>query len=477
MQTDCSSEQLEFQGVGGRRVVAQFDAGRTSSDGGVLLLREVAERTGWLDRFAGCFRDGREAHRVEHPVATLVKQRVFGIALGYEDLNDHETLRDDALLALAAGQADVLGAERARARDRGHALAGKSTLNRLELHGLKESTRYHRIQHDGAALERQFVECFLDAHEKAPEQIVLDLDATDDPLHGGQEGRFFHGYYGHYCYLPLYVFCGDHLLVAKLRKADQDAAAGSVEELTRVVAQIRARWPAVAITIRADSGFAREPLMAWCEANGVDYVLGLARNVRLQRAIGGALNEAKARCEATQAAVRIYQELDYRTRKTWTRARRVVAKAEHLPGEPGKANPRFVVTSLPAERFAAAPLYEQLYCARGDMENRIKEQQLDLFADRTSTATMRANQLRLWLSSIAYVLVAELRRTALAGTALATAQAGTIRLRLFKLAALVRVSSRRIVLSLSSSYPLQALFAQALANLTAALPRAPAPAH
>jgi hypothetical protein len=455
-------------------VVAQFDAGRTSSDGGVVLLREVAERTGMLDRFAGCFRDGREAHRVEHSVATLVKQRVLGIALGYEDLNDHETLRDDALLALAAGQPDVLGAERARARDRGHALAGKSTLNRLERHGGKGSTRYHRIQHDGAAIEGQFVECFLAAHARAPEQIVLDLDATDDPVHGDQEGRFFHGYYGHYCYLPLYVFCGDHLLVAKLREANQDASAGAVEELTRVVGQIRARWPAVEIRIRADSGFAREAIMAWCEANGVGYVLGLARNARLQRAIGAALNEAKERCEATQAAVRIYQELDYRTQRSWTRARRVVAKAEHLPG---KANPRFVVTSLPAERYAAATVYEQLYCARGDMENRIKEQQLDLFADRTSTATLRANQLRLWLSSIAYVLVAELRRTALAGTALATAQAGTIRLRLFKIAALVRVSARRVVLSLSSSYPLQALFAQALANLTAALPRAPAPAH
>jgi hypothetical protein len=473
VQTDCSSEQLEFQALGGRRVVAAFDAGRTSSDGGLLLLRELSERTGWLDRFAGCFRDGREAHRVEHSVATLVKQRVLGIALGYEDLNDHETLRDDALLALAAGQPDVLGAERRRSRDRGHALAGKSTLNRLELHGEKAGTRYHRIQHDGAAIERQFVACFLDAHAQPPASIVLDFDATDDPLHGAQEGRFFHGYYGHYCYLPLYVFCGDHLLVAKERTANQDAAAGSVEELTRVVAQIRARWPKVAITIRADSGFARESLMAWCEANGVDYVLGLARNARLVRAIGGALHEAKERCEATQEAVRIYQELDYKTRKTWTRARRVVAKAEHLPG---KANPRFVVTSLPADRSDGKALYEDLYCARGDMENRIKEQQLDLFADRTSTATLRANQLRLWFSAMAYVLVAELRRTALVGTALASAQAGTIRLRLFKLAALVRVSARRIVLSLSSSYPLQALFKQALANLTAALPRAPAPA-
>ena len=472
MQADCSREQLEFHGLGGRRVVAAFDAGQSSSDGGVLVLREEAERSGWLDRFASCFRDGRAAARVEHPVSVLVKQRVLGIALGYEDLNDHETLRDDALLALAAGQPDVLGAERRRERDRGHALAGKSTLNRLELHGAKESTRYWRIQHDGAAIERQFVACFLDAYAAAPESIVLDFDATDDPLHGNQEGRFFHGYYGHYCYLPLYVFCGDHLLVAKLREANQDAAAGAVEELARVVAQVRARWPKVAITVRADSGFAREALMAWCEANGVDYVLGLARNARLQRAIGGALHEAKQRSEASQEAVRIYQELDYRTRKTWTRSRRVVAKAEHLPG---KANPRFVVTSLAAERYAAAPLYEQLYCARGDMENRIKEQQLGLFADRTSTATLRANQLRLWLSSMASVLIAALRRTALAGTELAKAQAGTIRLRLFKIAALVRVSGRRIVLSLSSSYPLQALFSQALANLTSGSPRAPTP--
>jgi len=473
VQTDCSGEPLEFHGLGGRRVVAAFDAGRSSSDGGVVVLREVAERTGWLDRFASCFRDGRTAARVEHPVSVLVKQRVLGIALGYEDLNDHERLRDDALLALAAGQPDVLGAGRRRARDRGHALAGKSTLNRLELHKANGSTRYHRIQHDGAALERLFVECFLDAHAAPPESIVLDIDATDDPLHGSQEGRFFHGYYGHYCYLPLYVFCGDHLLVAKLREANRDAAAGAVEELSRVVGQIRARWPQVAVTVRADSGFAREALMAFCEANGVDYVLGLARNARLQRAIGQALHEAKQRCEATGEAVRIYQELDYRTRKTWTRSRRVVAKAEHLPG---KANPRFVVTSLAAERLAAATVYEQLYCARGDMENRIKEQQLDLFADRTSTATLRANQLRLWLSSMAYVLIAALRRTALPGTALAKAQAGTIRLRLFKIAALVRVSARRIVLSLSSSYPLQVLFAQALANLTIESPRVPTPA-
>ena len=473
MRTDCTSDQLEFQGLGRRQVVGCFDAGRTSSDGGgLLLLREVAEQTGWLQRFGGCFRDGRDAKRTEHTVAELVAQRVLGIAVGYEDLNDHEWLRDDALLALAAGKSDLTGEQRPRERDRGHALAGKSTLNRLEL-GRPVPSRYHRIDHDAAAIERQFVDCMLEAHAQPPERIVLDLDATDDALHGNQEGRFFHGYYGHYCYLPLYIFCGDHLLVAKLRPANQDASAGAVEELARVVEQIRARWREVAITIRADSGFAREALMAWCEANGVDYVLGLARNARLQRAIGGTLHEAKGRCEASHKAVRIYQELDYRTKKTWSRSRRVVAKAEWLPG---KANPRFVVTSLATERIAAAPLYEQLYCARGDMENRIKEQQLDLFADRTSTATMRANQLRLWFASMAYVLMAQLRRTGLQGTELARAQAGTIRLRLFKIAARVRLSVRRIVISFSSVYPLQALFATALANLQRVSPQPNAPA-
>ncbi|MCK9988955.1 MAG: hypothetical protein AzoDbin1_05427 [Azoarcus sp.] len=467
MQTDCTSNQLEFQGLGRRRVVGCFDAGRTSSDaGGTLLLREVAQRTGWLQRFAACFRDGRDRARREHTVAELVAQRVLGIALGYEDLNDHETLRDDALLALAAGKRDVTGAERVRARDRGHALAGKSTLNRLE-HGRGEATRYHRIEHDAAAIERHFVDCFLDAHAQAPERIVLDLDATDDPVHGHQEGRFFHGYYGNYCYLPLYVFCGDHLLVAKLRTADQDAAAGAVEELSRVVAQIRARWPAVEIWIRADSGFAREGVMAWCEANDVHYVLGLAKNARLRRAIGRAMAQAEMEHRETQAPARRFEELRYRTRKSWSRERRVVGKAERLPG---KANPRFVVTSLSIEAFDAKTLYETLYCARGDMENRIKEQQLALFADRTSTATLRANQLRLWFSSMAYVLMAQLRRRGLSHTALAKAQADTIRLRLFKIAALVRISARRIAVSFSSVYPLQSLFRTVLAQLQRASP-------
>jgi len=444
-------------------VVGRFDAEHASSDGGVLLLRELEQRTGWLARFAGGFMDRRDASRVEHTIAELVTQRVLGIALGYEDLNDHDRLRDDALFALASGKRDLVGATRVRARDRGHALAGKSTLQRLE-HGRSEATRYQRIDHDPAALERQFVECFLDAHAQAPERIVLDLDATDDPLHGHQEGRFFHGYYGGYCYLPLYVFCGDHLLVAKLRTADRDAADGAVEELARVVAQIRTRWPKIEIWIRGDSGFAREALLSWCEANGVEYVVGLARNARLQRAIGRAMHEVREEHATTQVAARQFVELRYRTQRTWSRERRVVAKAEWLPGKP---NPRFVVTSLVPERFAARELYEQVYCARGDMENRIKEQQLDLFADRTSTATLRANQLRLWFASMAYVLIAELRRVGLHGTAWARAQAGTIRLRLFKLATQLRISARRLVLSFASAYPLQALFAEVLARLRA----------
>jgi hypothetical protein len=465
VQTDCSSEQLSFQAFGDRRVEGRFDAGRATTDAGWLALREIEARRGWLERFAECFVDHREASRVEHPIAVLVKQRVLGIVAGYEDVNDHETLRDDALLALACGQEDLVGEHRARERDRGHALAGKSTLNRLE-HAVVEErpSRYWRVGVDPAAIEGQFVECMVEAHDEAPERIVLDLDATDDPVHGHQEGRFFHGYYRSYCYLPLYIFCGDHLLCAKLRPANQDGAAGSVEEVARIVDQIRSHWPEVEIWIRGDSGFAREALMAWCEANGVHYVLGLAKNARLNRAIGQALEAVRREQEATGMAVRTYRELRYRTKKSWSRARRVVAKAEQLPG---KANPRFVVTSLEAGAFPAPVLYETIYCARGDMENRIKEQQLDLFADRTSTATMAANQLRLWFASMAYVLVAELRRRGLAGTSLQNAQAGTIRTRLLKIAGLVKISARRIYVSLSSVHPLQHVFAQAIRRLQA----------
>ncbi len=442
-----------FQPLGRREVLAGFDGGAISSDGGVLLLREVEARTGILAGFAACFRDLRDPLRVEHSVPELVAQRVFGLALGYEDLVDHDELRRDPLLAVAVGRPD---AERP--------LAGKSTLNRLELTGADATpdSRYAKIVIDQAAVDRLLVATFLAAHATPPERIVLDLDATDDPLHGHQEGRFFHGYYDGYCYLPLYIFCGEHLLCARLRTSDKDGAAGSVDELTRIVAQIRAAWPAVAITVRADSGFCRDDLMAWCEDNRVDYVLGIARNPRLEEQVQDALALADAQRALTGKPARVFKELRYRTLDSWTRDRRVVAKAEAL--EQGR-NPRFIVTSLPWSVIVGKTLYEEVYCARGDMENRIKEQQLYLFADRTSAQTMRANQIRLDLSSVAYVLLAALRRLALAGTEMARAQCHTIRLRLLKIGALVRITARKVWVSLASGCPSVALFATALARL------------
>jgi hypothetical protein len=447
-------------------VDAAFDGGRQTSDAGLLLLREVAERTGLLRRFADCFTDHRRQDLIEHTVSELVSQRVLAQVQGYEDLNDHDTLRDDPLLALASGKRDLVGAERVRPRDRGHALAGKSTLNRWERTPAEATaaSRYHKIVYDGDAVARVFLDHFLDAHATPPPRIVLDLDATDDPLHGQQEGRFFHGYYRHYCYLPLYIFCGEFLLWAELRRSDIDASAGSVEALERIVKRIRARWPEVEIWIRADSGFARDAIMAWCEEHEVEYVLGLARNRRLVRAIGGELAQVREEAQRTGEKARCFRDLRYRTKKSWSRARRVVAKAEQL-GD--KSNPRFVVTSLDAASYPAQDLYERLYCARGDMENRIKEQQLGMFADRTSTATMRGNQLRLWIASLAYTLAQALRRIGLAGTSLATAQVSTIRVRLLKLSGLVRISVRRIRIALSSAFPMQSVYVQALRNLQA----------
>jgi hypothetical protein len=464
VHTDCSPRQLEFQGLGGRQVVAAFNGGRQTSDAGVLLLREAAEGSGLIRRFASCFTDHRRADRIEHSVEELLGQRVLGQALGYEDLNDHDTLRDDPLLALAVGKHDLTGERRVRERDRGHALAGRATLNRLERTpaDATAASRYHKIAYDGEAIEALFVSHFLDAQERPPSRIILDLDATDDPLYGEQEGRFFHGYYRHYCYLPLYIFCGSFLLLAKLRPSDIDGSAGAVEELDRIVGQIRARWPEVAIWIRADSGFARDEIMTWCEANGVEYVLGLARNPRLAAEIAEPLEQAREQADRTERSARRFKDFRYQTLKSWSRERRVVGKAEQLRG---KANPRFVVTSLSSEQIRASVLYEKVYCARGDMENRIKEQQLGMFADRTSTATMRANQLRLWIASLAYTLVHELRRVGLRGSSLAKAQVGTIRTRLLKLSGLVKLSVRRIRVALASAFPHQAVFEQALANL------------
>jgi hypothetical protein len=446
-----------FAPVEGREVVAGFDGGPITSDAGALLLGATDRAIGLMDRFAACFHDVRRQEWIEHEVVTLVGQRVYAIALGYEDLNDHDELRHDPLMAVLARKLKARRKECAP-------VAGRSTLNRLELSRL-EPTRYHKVSHNPIAIKRLLVDLFLEAHERVPNEIVLDLDATDDPVHGNQEGRFFHGYYDCYCYLPLYVFCGRHLLASKLRPASLDATAGAVEEVARIVAQIRRCWPHVRILVRADSGFAREELMVWCEANGVHFLLGLAQNERLVANIAAELARAEAKSGRTGKPARSFKEFTWRTRRSWSRKRRVVAKAEFTSGE---ANPRFVVTSLKRAECKPKYLYEKLYCARGDMENRIKECQLDLYADRTSTATMRANQLRLWFASMAYVLLCALRRIALHHTPFADASCGTIRLKLLKIGAFVRISVRRIKIAMASSCPAAAAWGTAALRLNAA---------
>src|ERR1700719_170015 len=448
MPTECSAEQFDFGIVEGRAVEAAFDAGLVTSDAGGLLLGATDRVIDLVDRFAACFRDRRRQDLVEHALTALIGQRVFGIALGYEDLNDHDDLRHDPVMAVLAGKLSSK-------RETCAALAGKSTLNRLELSRL-QPTRYHKIAYDEAAIEALPVTLFLEAHARPPNQIILDLDATDDPLHGHQEGRFFHGYYDCYCYLPLYVFCGRHLLAAKLRPANIDAAAGTTEEIARIVAQVRAQWPHTRIILRADSGFARDALMGWCEANAVEYIFGLARNARLAGTIAAELAEAQEESQQTSKPARRFKDFTWSTRKSSTRERRVIAKAEWTKGE---ANPRFIVTSLTTS--AGRHLYEDIYCARGEMENRIKECQIDLFADRTSTGTMAANQLRLWFASMAYVLVEGVRRLALQATDLADATCGTIRRKLFKIGALVTISVRRIKFAMASGCPYKNIFATA----------------
>jgi hypothetical protein len=472
MTTECTATAYEFQPLGGRQVTAAFDGPTITSDGGALLLRELEAQTELLASFARCFDDHRDPDLIEHTAEELLKQRIFALALGYEDLNDHDALRTDPLLATLVGKRDPLGRGRHAPRDRGKPLAGKSTLNRLELSpvGARATSRYKKIAARQPDVESWFTAMFLQLTPQPPQEIVLDLDATDDPVHGKQWGRFYHGYYKHYCYLPLYVFCGEHLLCAKLRPANIDAAAGSVKVVERIVAQIRRQWPDVRIILRGDGGFCRENLMRWCEANGVDFLFGLAKNARLLRIVGGEMHAAQIEFAATGAACRKFADFTYQTKKSWSRARRVVGKAEHLPQG---ANPRFVVTSLTADACDARTLYEERYCARGEMENRIKEQQLCLFADRTSCRTMRANQVRLWLSSAAYVLLQALRERALAGTEMARARCDTIRLKLLKIGAVVRVTVRRVWVSLGGSSPYQETFHRAFDNLRlwAARPR------
>ena len=451
--TECIQSGFGFGVSGSREIVARFDGGTISSDGGAFLLRQTDRRLNLLPRLAECFLDGRNQIRVEHSVAEMLSQRIYGLALGYEDINDHEQLRTDPVFGILAGRDELE-----------KPLAGKSTLNRMEL-GAGVTDRYKKITFWKSAVDELMVKLFVESYEKAPAEIVLDVDTTDLPLHGKQEGRFFHGYYGNYCYLPLYVFCGDHVLCARLREASHDAAFGCREEIERIVAQIRTVWPEVKIILRGDSGFCRNDLMNWCEDNKVDFLFGLAKNKRLVRIIGADLHAAMELWKQTAKPARIFSEFRYGAKKTkkggWDRERRVVAKAEHIDG---KQNPRFVVTSLTGEECAAQELYEQRYCERGNMENRIKEQ-FCLFADRVSAETMRANQMRLYLSAMAYILVSGLRRVGLKGTELAQAQVSTIRTKLLKIGAQIRVTVRKVWVSMASSYPWQGLYQQVWSNL------------
>jgi hypothetical protein len=464
MRTECIQSSFAFHQLGRREVIARFDGGDITTDAGGLLLRQVDGQCRILSRFAHCFTDHRKAEQTEHTLESLIAQRVYGLALGYEDLNDHDQLRSDPLMALLAGKPDPKGEDRRRASDRGKACAGKSTLNRLELTAaeVKPEEKYKKIIMHEAAIDDLLIDIFLEAHAEVPAQIVLDLDDTDDPVHGNQEGRFFHGYYRQYCYLPLYIFCGEHLLCARLRPSNIDSAAGALEEVQHIVTRIRDLWPEVRIVLRGDSGFCRDRIMSWCEANNVQFVFGLAKNKRLNRIIGGELHRAKQEFEQTGKAARVFADFRYRTKKSWSAERRVVGKAEHLEKGP---NPRFVVTSLSADEMDGRACYEDFYCARGEMENRIKEQQLALFADRTSIALMRSNQLRLYFSSIAYCLMQALRRLGLKGTEMAQAQCGTIRLRLLKIGAQIRVSVRRVWISMSSGFALTAIFQRVYQNL------------
>ena len=444
LMTECNQEVFSFASHFSRRVEASFTAGQVSTDGGALLLRQADRKIDLLKRVASCFTDRRSPLLVQHQLGEMLSQRIYGLALGYEDLNDHEQLRHDPLMAVLAGRRKVEVP-----------LAGKSTLNRLELPG--GSKRYHKIDYASEKIDALLCDLFIESHAEAPDQIVLDLDATDIPLHGHQPERFFHGYYDSYCYLPLYIFAGDQLLCARLRPANIDGAAGALDEVKRIVAQLRTKWPDVKIVLRGDSGFCREELMAWCEENNVDFLFGLARNSRLQKIVGKQMHEAKLLHAETGKAARVFTEFDYQTRDSWARARRVVAKAEYLDkGE----NPRFVVTSITPDKWAGQQLYEKFYCQRGEMENRIKEQ-MCLFAYRLSTEEMKGNQLRLYLSALAYTLVEAFRRLALKGTEWAEAQVDTIRLKLFKIGALVHISARRVWLELSSTYPWKQIYTRA----------------
>ncbi len=455
---------MTLEELGRRRVEADFSGGQISSDGGGLLLREVDRRLHLTERLSACFADHRNPELIEHSVDELWRQRAYGLALGYEDLNDHDELSRDPLLATLVGKSDPSGVRRRHRKDKGLPLASASTLGRIERtrESASKDSRYEKVVCDFDALRDVFTQVFIERFDEEPVYLILDLDPSDITLHGQQEQRFYHGYYGNYCYLPMYLFCGEYPLAVKLRPSDIDGAKGAAEMLAPVVEQLRSAWPDVAILIRGDSGFAREKLMSWCEQNDLDYLFGLARNKRLVAKLTKQMEQARRKHLETGASARCFRSFSYRTLDSWSRSRRVVGKAEHL--DKG-ANPRFVVTSLPNRFLEKRYVYEDLYCARGEMENRIKEEQLDLFGDRTSCHTFRGNEVRLWLTATAHLLVVGLRELGLAGTDLARAQASTIRVKLFKIGAQVNVSVRRVYVRLSSAYPLKGLFAQVLKRL------------
>lgn len=463
--TDCKDQPLLFQDLGSRKVVADFSGGTLSSEGGVLLVRQVDASLGVTASLAQCFNDGRAAGYVDHTVQQLLAQRIYGLVLGYEDLNDHEWLRLDPLLATACDKRDPTGQDRFNPAHRGVALAGASTLNRLELSN-NQQTRAHKLAHDPDQIQACLLQLGVRCLSKHATEIVLDLDAMGHQLYGLQEGRHYRAHYDEYCYLPLYAFVGDYPLWAQLRTSDKDGATGVVGALAQIVPAIRKRCRRARIIVRGDSGFCREEILAWCEGQAeVYYCVGLAKNSALVERLGPALAEAQRRwCLCGGNPVREFTEFVYQTVRSWSRPRRVIGKAEVTAQG---ANPRFIVTNLPAigftddddkTRFTPARLYEELYCGRGQMENVLKQQVLDLRADRMSTHYLASNQLRLWLTAFAYLLLERLRTWGLAGTQLAQATVGSVRLKLLKVAAQVRLSVRRVYVQLSSAYPLQALF-------------------
>ncbi len=464
--TDCTDERLLFADLGRRQVVADFSGGPLSSDGGALLLRQVDENLGLTATLARAFADHRDGRYCDHAVRELLAQRLLAEALGYDDVNDHDTLRRDPLLAVACGKGEPLGTDRLHAHDHGVALAGSATLQRLE-RGHRPTDRYHKIHADPRQVEATLLDLGVRCLNKHAPEIVLDLDSMGHLVHGLQEGRHFSAYYDGYVLSPLYVFAGTVPLWAALRPGDADAGCdGVLAALEAIVPAIRRRCKRARLIVRGDSAFAREETLAWCEAHGVYYCLGLPRNSRLEGMIPDALAAARARrCLTGAASAREFKELAYQTRTSWSRARRVVAKAEVMAAGD---NPRFVVTNLPVggfrgedrARFTAAPLYEGFYCARGDMENVLKQQVLDLPGDRMSAHDLAGNQLRLWLATLAYLLLDRLRTLYLRGSELARATVGTIRLRLLKVAARITVSVRRVSVQLSSAFPLQGLFRQ-----------------